>query len=92
MSEQDLKCYLVTYTLLQAGSEDTHTIFVIAFDKKEAGDLFIRWAQGKKLYSTIGGIVVQETKKTPQNQHMFTLDYYKKQCDEVNDLFIKGAN
>ena len=92
MSEQDLKCYIVTYTLLTAGSEDTKSNFVIAFDKKEAGDLFIKWAQGKKLYSSIGGIVVQETKKTPQNQHMFTLDYYNKQVNEVNHLFMKGAN
>lgn len=85
MKKQDLlKVFIITYTL---SNDDIKSVFVTAYTKKEAGDLFIKWALGKKIYSLIGGIVVQKAKVTNANKHMITNDYYVKQNEEVNFLF-----
>lgn len=85
MSKQDLlKVFIITYTL---SNDDIKSVFVTAYTKKEAGDLFIKWAMGKKIYSLIGGIVIQKAKVTNANKRMITNDYYTKQNEEVNFLF-----
>ena len=84
MKKQELKVFIITYTL---SNDDIKSVFVTAYTKKEAGDLFIKWAMGKKIYSLIGGIVVQKAKVTNVNKHMITNDYYVKQNEVVNFLF-----
>lgn len=84
MKKQELKVFIITYTL---SNDDIKSVFVTAYTKKEAGDLFIKRALGKKIYSLICGIVVQKTKVTNANKHMATNDYYTKQNKEVNFLF-----
>lgn len=94
MSKQDLiKGFLVSYTLPNnEGKEDLKNVFVSAYSKKEAGDIFIKWAKGTKVYNQIGGIVVQEVKKHKRNKDYFTKDYYNKQLAEVNNLYAKTLN
>lgn len=90
--EKQLKCFIISYNLTDEAKNALHSVFVVAYTKKEAGDLFIKWAMGKKQYARIGGILAQEAKITDANKHMLTKDYYTKQNNEVNQLFMKGAN
>ena len=90
--EKQLKCFIISYNLTDEAKNAVHSVFCVAYTKKEAGDNFIKWAMGKKLYARIGGILAQEAKTTDANKDMLTLDYYRKQNDEVNHLFMKGAN
>lgn len=90
MSKQDLlKGFIVSYTL---PNDELKSIFVVAYSKKEAGNIFIKWAQGKNVYEQINGIVVQGARKNKRNKHMFTKEYYNRQNSAVNDLYKKGAN
>lgn len=85
MSKKELlKVFIITYTL---SNDDIKSVFVTAYTKKEACDLFIKWAMGKKIYSLIGGIIIQKAKVTNANKRMITNDYYAKQNEEVNFLF-----
>lgn len=84
MKKQELKVFIITYTL---SNDDIKSVFVTAYTKKEAGDLFIKWAMGKKIYSLICGVVIQKAKVNNANKRMITNDYYAKQNEEVNFLF-----
>lgn len=59
---------------------------IIAYNKKEAGDLFIRWLKAVKKYEQVTGVVCQRTRRTRQNAHMFTKDFYNMQINFVKDL------
>ena len=85
--KEQLKCFIISYNLTNEAKNAMHSVFVVAYTKKEAGDLFIKWTIGKKIYSLIGGIVTQKAKVTNANKHMITNDYYTKQNEEVNFLF-----
>ena len=85
--KEQLKCFIISYNLTNEAKNAMHSVFVVAYTKKEAGDLFIKWTIGKKIYSLIGGIVTQKAKVTNANKHMITNDYYAKQNEEVNFLF-----
>lgn len=90
MSKQDLlKGFIVSFTL---HNDVLRSVFVVAYSKKEAGDIFVKWAQGKNVYKQINGIVVQGTRKNKRNQHMFTKEYYERQNSTVNKLYKKGIN
>ena len=80
-----LKAFLVSY-VLDAQKNDLKSVEVTAFTKKEAGDIFIKWAKGKKLYERITGVVVQSIKMTKRNVRFFTKEYYEKQNAFVNSL------
>ena len=69
---------------------DIKSIAIVAFSKKEAGNLFIRWTKAKGLYERITAIVVQRTKKTKANKHMFAIDFYEKQEAFICDLERKA--
>lgn len=77
-----LKAFLVSY-VIDAKENDLKSVEVTAFTKKEAGDLFIKWAKGNKLYERITGVVVQPIKMTKRNARFFTKEYYEKQNDFV---------
>lgn len=85
MQEKDLKAFLVSY-VLDAKENDLKSVVVTAFTKKEAGDIFIKWAKGKRLYERITAIVVQRVKKTKRNAMFFTMQFYKHQNVFVNSL------
>lgn len=85
--KEQLNCFIISYNLTNEAKNVVHNVFVVAYTTKEAGNLFIKWAMGKKIYSLIGGIVTQKAKVTNANKHMITNDYYTKQNEEVNFLF-----
>ena len=90
MKKQDLlKGFIVSFTL---HNEELRSVFVVAYSKKEAGNIFVKWAQGKNVYEQINGIVVQGTRKNKRNQYMFTKEYYERQNSEVDKLYKKGSN
>ena len=90
MNNQDLlKGFIVSYTL---SNDELRSVFVIAYSKKEAGNIFAKWAQGKNVYEQIIGIVVQGTRKNKRNQYMFTKEYYERQNIAVDNLYKKGSN
>ena len=84
--EKDLKVFLASY-VLDAKENDLKSVVVTAFTKKEAGDLFIKWAKGKSLYERITAIVVQRVKKTKHNARFFTKEYY-----EAQNYFVLSMN
>ena len=90
MQEKDLKAFLVTY-VVDAKNEIMHNLVIVAFTKEEAGNLFIRWTKAKGLYEHITAIVVQRTKKSKVNKHMFTTKFYEAQQTIINDLERKAV-
>lgn len=90
MKKQDLlKGFIVSFTL---HNDEFRSVFVVAYSKKEAGNLFVKWAQGKNVYEQINGIVVQGIRKNKRNQYMLTKEYYERQNDIVDKLCKKGIN
>lgn len=90
MKKQDLlKGFIVSFTL---HNDELRSVFVVAYSKKEAGNIFVKWAQGKNVYKQINGIVVQGTRKNKRNQYMFTKEYYERQNNAVDKLYKKGSN
>ena len=86
--QEKLKAFIVTYELM--GVKEAKSVAIISYSKKEAGDLFIRWAKAKNIYTNIVAICVQRTKKTKRNKAWFTPTYYKRQCDAVKALERKA--
>ena len=80
----------MTEYVIDAKENDIKSVVIVAFTKKEAGNLFIRWAKAKGLYERITAIVVQRTKKTKANKHMFAIDFYEKQNAFICDLERKA--
>lgn len=84
MNNQDLlKGFIVSYTLC---NDELRSVFVVAYSKKEAGNIFAKWAQGKNVYEQINGIVIQHARKNKRNQYMFTKEYYERQNSAVDNL------
>lgn len=86
--QETLKAFIATFQL--SDESELKSVAIIAYTKKEAGDLFIEWAKGNKLYDKIVAIVVQRTKKTKRNKHMFTKDFYEKQKAHIDDMRKDG--
>lgn len=84
-----LKAFLVSY-VLDAQENDLKSVEVTAFTKKEAGDIFIKWAKGKKLYERITAVVAQPIKMTKRNARFFTKEYYERQNDFVLSMIRKA--
>ena len=80
-----LKAFLVSY-VLNTQKDDLKSVEVTAFTKEEAGDIFIKWAKGKKLYKRITGVIVQPIKMTKRNAYYFTKQFYERQNSFVNSL------
>lgn len=88
---KSLKAYLITYTIGEGKSQLTKSVAVFAYDKVEAGDVFIKWAQAKGVYGQIGGVVAQPLKKNKRTQAQL-LDLYTRQNANVNEMFINYVN
>lgn len=82
--EQKLKAFIITYYL--DNEANPRSCAIIAYDKKEAGDLFIRWLKAVKKYDRVTGVVCQRTRRTRKNAHMINKDFYDKQNAFVEDL------
>ena len=87
MPNEKLKAFIVTYYV--DNEENPKSCVIIAHDKKEAGDIFIKWLHAKGAYERVTGVVVQPTRKTRKNAHMITKDFYDKQNAFVEDLYVK---
>ena len=83
-----LNAYIVSYAMQgkEANKNDIKSIVIVAYSKKEAGDIFIRWAHAKRLYKRICACVTQKARKTRQNSHMITKDFYERQNAEVSKM------
>ena len=86
--QEKLKAFIVSFEL--SDESELKNVAIIAYTKREAGDLFIAWATANKLYDKIVAIVVQRTKKTKRNKHMFTKDFYEKQKAHIDDMRKDG--
>ena len=82
-----LKVYLVTFTTKGEPANITRTVAVTSYDKKEAGDWFIKWAKANGYYDGIVCTVVQTAHKGKRNKHFYTEKLYKQQCSEIEELY-----
>ena len=84
MAKTQLHSYIVSYYMYS--NDSPHGLVVVAYSKKEAGDLFIRFMKAKKLYDSVIGVVVTTATKTKENAHFYTLEYYNKQYELIDNL------
>ena len=86
--ERKLKAFIISVYI----DDETNikSCVVIAYDKKEAGNIFVKWAKAKHVYERINGIVCQEVKKTSKNSHMISVEFYNKQNIYVDELTRKA--
>lgn len=77
-----LKAYLIT----AKRNEITRSFVIIAYNNKEAGDLFISWLKGKGWYENTTVICVQNMRKSKRNKRFFSPVYYKAQCEIIEQL------
>lgn len=82
--ETKLKAFIVTYYV--DNLDKPRSCAIIAYDKKEAGDIFIKWAKATNNYERINGVVCQRTKRTRKNAHMINKDFYERQNAFVKQL------
>ena len=83
-----IKAYLVTYTKASTPLVETKTVVVFAYDKQEAGDLFVKWAKAMGHYESITNTVVQVARRTKRNKRFFSVKTYNEQCKAIEDLYI----
>lgn len=82
--QETLKAFIVTYIV--DNEDNPKSCAIIAYNKREAGDLFIRWLKAVKKYERVTGVVCQRTKKTRENAHMINKDFYDKQNACIEEL------
>ena len=87
VKQEKLKAFIVTYYV--DNEDNPKSCVVIAFNKKEAGERFIKWLKGKNLYNHVISVVCQTSRRTRKNAHMINNDFYEKQNAYVNKLFEK---
>ena len=87
--ESKLKAYLVAFnvtemvTNIETGKTErqskVQTTCIIAYSKKEAGDIFVKWLQLNNMYDDVTGVAVTRAKRTRKNAHLLRKDFYDKQ-------------
>lgn len=87
--ETKLKAFIATYYVVN--ENDPRSCAIIAYDKKEAGDIFIKWLKAKNMYDRVTSVVCQRTKRTRKNAHMINKDFYDKQNAFVEELEAKSG-
>lgn len=85
--QEKLKAFIVTYYV--DNEDNPRSCAIIAYNKEEAGDIFIRWLKAKKWYERVTSVVCQRTKRTRKNAHMINKDFYDKQNAFVEELEAK---
>lgn len=89
-----LHVYLVTYKTKLLPTKLV-TKSVTAYSKKEAGNIFVKWAKGADLYDDLTVVCVQTARKTKRNKQFFKKDFYMNQNSVVDgafDLYMKRKN
>ena len=84
---EKLKAFIVTFYM--DNEDNPKSVVVVAFNKEEAGKIFIKWLHAKGMYERVYSLVVQQTRKTRKNAHMITKEFYEKQNNFVNELYEK---
>ena len=90
VKQEKLKAFIVTYYL--DNEVNPKSCVVIAFNKKEAGERFIKWLNGKNMYEHVTSVVCQTARRTRKNAYMINNDFYEKQNEYVNKLFSRFYN
>ena len=85
--QEKLKAFIVTYYV--DNEDNPKSCAVIAFNKKEAGEKFIKWLYAKNMYDHVTSVVCQTARRTRKNAHIIKKDFYKKQNAYINKLFEK---
>ena len=85
--QEKLKAFIVTYYV--DNEDNPRSCAIIAYNKEEAGDIFIRWLKAKNMYDRVTSAVCQRTKRTRKNAHMINKDFYDKQNAFVEELEAK---
>lgn len=80
-----LKAYLIT----MKRNEVISSTVIIAYSKKEAGDLYIKWLKAIEQYNSTKIICVQGIRKTKRNKNFFKPSFYKNQCELINSEYAK---
>lgn len=91
-AEKKLKAFIVSFSYHEAHSESNdvlvRSVVLVAYDKEEAGTLFVTWVKAKGFYERVDGVVVQKLQKTRKNKHFFTEDFYNRQNNFIEDLKV----
>lgn len=78
-----IKAFLVSFSYKEAHSKgdevQIRNIAIVAYDNKEAHDIFVKWLLKKHIFNRVNNVVVQRLRKTRKNKHMFTKQFYNKQ-------------
>lgn len=80
--EKDLKAFLFTYYV--ATRKDPLSILIVAFDKKEAGDIFLKWTTDKNIQ--VLSLVIKAIRRNKRNAYYYTLERYNRQRRLVFDF------
>ena len=92
--ESKLKAYLVAFNVIEMVTNietgkieqkaKVRTTCVIAYSKKEAGDIFVKWLKLNNMYDEVTGVAVSRAKRTQQNAHLLTKAFYDKEMALFN--------
>lgn len=90
---RNLKAYSVVFTMpskIDYAENELHKITIIAHNSDEAEEIFTKYAKAKRLYDEINKITIEAQLKTKSNKHIINKDFYIRQNDFVNKLYIKS--
>lgn len=92
--ESKLKAYLVYFNVIEMVTNietgkieqksKVRTTCVVAYSKKEAGDIFVKWLKLNNMYDEVTGVAVSRAKRTQQNAHLLTKAFYDKEMALFN--------
>lgn len=80
-----LKAYLVSDK--DNKSKAINNTVIMAYSKKEAGDLYVKWLKANNWYDAKKVIAVQVVRKTKRNKNFFKPSFYKYQCEIINGQY-----
>lgn len=83
-----LKAYIIAY--VESNNDKPKGLAIVAYSKKEAGDIFVRFLKATKRYDSVQGVVITIATKTKQNANLITPAYYKTQIAYVEKLEARG--
>lgn len=92
---RQLKAYSIHFTVdskEDAEEQDHYNVKIIAYDQKEAIDIFTKLAIAKRLYDEINYMSIETIHKIKRNPHISLKEFYIKQNDFVNKLFDETIN
>ena len=92
--ESKLKAYLVAFNVMKMVTNTetgkieqkpkVHTTCVVAYSKKEACEIFVKWLKLNNRYDEVTGIAVSRAKRTRRNAYLLTKEFYDKEMALFN--------